>query len=37
MCPESNGYGDYIIMEIDKDGKIDKWDSLLVREIGCEQ
>jgi len=25
MCPEGNGYGDYVIMEIDGDGKINNW------------
>jgi hypothetical protein len=25
LCPERNGYGDYIIMKIDEVGKIDKW------------
>lgn len=25
LCPEKNGYGDYIIMKIDTNGKIDKW------------
>ena len=25
MCPKSPGYGDYIIMDIDEDGKIDNW------------
>jgi hypothetical protein len=25
MCPEENGYGDYVIMVIDKDGKIRNW------------
>lgn len=25
LCPEDNGYGDYIIMHIDPSGKIDKW------------
>lgn len=25
MAPADNGYGDYVIMDIDKDGKIDKW------------
>jgi len=25
MCPRSNGYGDYVIMDINKEGKIDKW------------
>ena len=26
MCPEENGFGDYVIMNIDSDGKIAKWD-----------
>lgn len=25
LCPKENGYGDYIIMDIDKDGKIKDW------------
>ncbi|WCK26618.1 hypothetical protein [Agrobacterium pusense] len=25
MCPEGNGYGDYVIMKIDGDGKIANW------------
>lgn len=25
LCPSRNGYGDYIIMHIDADGKIDNW------------
>lgn len=25
MCPKENGYGDYIIMDIDKNGKIQNW------------
>jgi len=25
MCPKEAGYGDYIIMDIDENGKIDKW------------
>lgn len=25
MCPEEPGYGDYIIMKIDEDGKIENW------------
>ena len=25
MCPEGKGYGDYVIMEIDGDGRIAKW------------
>lgn len=30
MCPGDNGYGDYIIMSIDKDGQIKDW----VADIG---
>lgn len=26
MCPEDNGYGDYVIMEIAADGTIAKWE-----------
>jgi len=26
MCPEENGYGDYIIMKIGPDGIIEKWE-----------
>jgi len=26
LCPQENGYGDYIIMHIDTDGFIHKWD-----------
>lgn len=25
MCPKENGYGDYVIMDIDSDGKIENW------------
>jgi hypothetical protein len=25
MCPEDSGYGDYIIMKIDENGKINNW------------
>lgn len=25
MCPEGGGYGDYVKMKIDADGKINKW------------
>lgn len=25
MCPEGEGYGDYVIMQIDGDGRIAKW------------
>jgi hypothetical protein len=26
MCPKENGYGDYVIMDIDENGKISDWD-----------
>lgn len=26
MCPKENGFGDYIIMDVDADGKISDWD-----------
>jgi hypothetical protein len=26
MCPKESGYGDYIIMDIDENGKINDWD-----------
>lgn len=29
MCPEANGYGDYIIMKIDENGQIAKWNPTL--------
>lgn len=32
MCPEDNGYGDYIIMKIDEKGRINKWNKDLVAE-----
>lgn len=25
MCPEGNGYGDYVIMKVDADGRIANW------------
>ena len=25
LCPKENGYGDYIIMDIDENGKIENW------------
>jgi hypothetical protein len=25
LSPKENGYGDYIMMDVDSDGKIDKW------------
>lgn len=29
MCPKDSGYGDYIIMDIDENGKIADWEILL--------
>jgi hypothetical protein len=25
MCPNRDGYGDYVIMDVDRDGKIENW------------
>lgn len=33
MCPKDNGYGDYIIMDIDENGKIEDWDKELILEF----
>lgn len=33
MCPAKNGYGDYIIMNIDENGKIEDWDKELILEF----
>lgn len=33
LCPEENGYGDYIIMEIDAEGKIQGWEPESVNEL----
>lgn len=33
MCPAENGFGDYIIMSIDKDGCIKDWDANKVRKF----
>lgn len=39
MCPMEPGYGDYIIMKIDHEGKIEGWESEFcvsyMKEIGC--
>jgi hypothetical protein len=29
MCPVGGGYGDYIIMNVDSDGKIDRWHPII--------
>lgn len=33
LCPEENGYGDYIIMKIDENGIIQKWNTDLVFDL----
>lgn len=33
LCPEENGYGDYIIMEIDAEGKIREWNPKNINEL----
>lgn len=33
MCPNENGYGDYIIMHIDENGFIEGWDKDLIYEL----
>jgi hypothetical protein len=33
MCPKENGYGDYIIMDIDANGFIQDWNKELIRKL----
>jgi hypothetical protein len=33
MCPKGEGYGDYIIMDIDENGKIADWDGTNLSEF----
>lgn len=33
LCPEGEGYGDYIIMKIDSDGIIKNWNPKLIQDI----
>lgn len=33
LCPGGDGYGDYIIMNIDSDGRIANWNADLILEI----
>ena len=33
MCPADEGYGDYIIMDIDEDGFIQNWNKELIRKL----
>lgn len=37
MCPEDEGYGDYIIMNIDKNGFIQGWRKNLISRIIQEE
>ena len=33
LCPEDNGYGDYIIMTVGADGRIAKWRTPEIRMV----
>lgn len=33
MCPNGEGYGDYVIMHIDKNGRIDNWSNEYLGEF----
>ena len=33
MCPNEEGYGDYIIMNINEDGHIDGWDTSIIERF----
>jgi hypothetical protein len=33
MCPGDNGYGDYIIMHVDENGKIENWKVSDLKEL----
>lgn len=37
MCPEGDGYGDYVIMNISSNGIIEKWDNSDLSEFEDEQ
>lgn len=37
MCPADDGFGDYIIMCIDADGKIENWNKELIKELVKEE
>lgn len=37
MCPKDNGYGDYIIMDIDENGFIQGWNKELVRKLAIQE
>lgn len=36
MCPKGEGFGDYIIMNVDASGKIDKW-KVLLKEFNDDE
>lgn len=37
MCPEGDGYGDYVIMKIGPDGTIEKWNGTDLSEFSKEE
>jgi len=37
LCPADNGYGDYIIMDIDKNGFIQKWEADIYEFTAMEE
>lgn len=37
LCPKTDGYGDYIAMNIDSDGKIQDWDKEAVKHAQWEE
>lgn len=37
MCPKENGYGDYIIMNIDENGFIQGWEKKLIKRLIQEE
>lgn len=37
MCPKEEGYGDYVIMDIDKNGRIQNWDIDLSEFLDDEE
>jgi len=37
MCPKEDGYGDYIIIDVDSDGIIDRWDKSKAIHINIEK
>lgn len=37
MCPDDEGYGDYIIMNVDETGFIQRWNKELIRKLVKEE